>query len=143
MTPATAGYSGRPLAAKLGIDPQDRVALIHPPQGLEELLAPLPPDVVLHRRLGQSRYDVILAFFVQRSRLTASLGRLTGALEFDGGLWLCWPKRTSGMHTDLGEGQVRELGLGAGLVDNKICAIDERWSALRFVYRVADRPRSR
>jgi hypothetical protein len=141
MTLPLAGYSGRPLAQKLAIRSRDRIAVIHPPQGLHETLAPLPPDVTFHRRLGQGRYDVIVAFFVQRARLAASLERLKSGLDLAGGLWLCWPKRTSGVETDLGEGLVRELGLRSGLVDNKICAVDERWSGLRFVYRVADRPR--
>jgi hypothetical protein len=87
--------------------------------------------------------DVIVAFFVARRELERRLPALRAALEPAGGLWIAWPKRSSGVATDLGERPVRELGLAAGLVDNKICAIDEVSSALRFVYRLADRPYSR
>ena len=72
--------------------------------------------------------------------LARRLPALREGLAPAGGLWIAWPKRSSGLQTDLGEGIVRELGLGCGLVDNKVCAIDETWSGLRFVYRLADRP---
>jgi hypothetical protein len=78
---------------------------------------------------------------VDRARLERRLPALRGLLEPSGGLWVAWPKRASGVSTDLGDGPVRELGLAAGLVDNKVCAIDATWSGLRFVYRVADRTR--
>ncbi len=139
MSPAAAGYSGTPLARRLGIKPDARVGLVSAPAQLEELLGELPPGVELRRRL-QGRFDVIVAFCPGRRRLERGLGRWRAALAVDGGLWLAWPKRTSGMATDLGEADVRELGLASGLVDNKICAIDATWSALRFVYRRADRP---
>jgi hypothetical protein len=84
--------------------------------------------------------DVIVAFFVRRAELERRLPRLKASLDYAGGLWLAWPKRASGVTTDLGDGPVRELGLSIGLVDNKVCAIDDTWSGLRFVYRVADRP---
>jgi hypothetical protein len=83
----------------------------------------------------------VLVIFVQkRSELERRMPALKQALDQAGGLWVAWPKRSSGVATDLGEGTVRELGLGSGLVDNKVCAIDATWSGLRFVYRLADRP---
>ena len=91
------------------------------------------------RRRAAGECDVIVAFFQRRAALERRLPALRRALDVDGGLWIAWPKRASGVATDLGDGPVRELGLAAGLVDNKVCAIDETWSGLRFVYRVADR----
>jgi hypothetical protein len=134
----TTGYSGTPLPRKLGIKPEMRVAVIGGPEGFLDAEGELPPGVTVRRRLGGT-FDVVVAFCPRRSRLEQSLPRWQAALAIDGGLWLAWPKRTSGMATDLGEADVRRLGLAAGLVDNKICAIDATWSALRFVYRVADR----
>lgn len=134
-----AGYSGTPLTRKLGIKPGARLALVNAPEGFEAVLGELPDGVALSRRL-RGRRDVIVAFFVRHAELERRLPALRGALEPDGGLWLAWPKRSSGVETDVSETDVRELGLAAGLVDNKICAIDETWSGLRFVYRLADRP---
>jgi hypothetical protein len=102
----------------------------------------VPPGVTLRRALRGS-FDVILAFAVRRVELERRLPALRSALAADGGLWLAWPKRASGVETDLGDGAVRALGLAAGLVDNKVCAIDETWSGLRFVYRLEDRVRVR
>jgi hypothetical protein len=83
---------------------------------------------------------VIVAFHVRRADLERRLPVLRAALDPAGGLWLAWPKRASGVTTDLNDNVVRELGLAAGLVDNKVCAIDEIWSGLRLVYRLRDRP---
>jgi hypothetical protein len=138
MSHRETGYSGTPLPRKLGIKPGDRLALVDAPAGLDETLGELPPGVVVRRRL-QGSFDVIVAFCGQRARLEAGLPRWRGALDQAGGLWIAWPKRTSGIETDLGDGVVRELGLAAGLVDNKVCAIDATWSGLRFVYRLTDR----
>jgi hypothetical protein len=135
----TAGYSGTPLSHKLGIKPDARVALIAAPDGFEDgTLGELPPGVVVRRRL-RGPLDVIVAFFYERSELERRLPALRAALAPAGGLWIAWPKRASGVPTDLGDGTVRELGLAAGLVDNKVCAIDTVWSGLRFVYRLRDR----
>jgi hypothetical protein len=134
-----AGYSGTPLVRKLGIKPGARVALIHAPDGFYAVLGELPDAVTVHGQLRGS-FDVIVSFHVRQIELERRLSALRGALAGSGGLWLAWPKRASGVETDLAEGGVRELGLAAGLVDNKICAIDETWSGLRFVYRLADRP---
>jgi hypothetical protein len=138
-SPAGAGYSGTPLARKLGIKPEARLGLIGAPDGFDETLGGLPPGVVVRRRVPGARFDVIVAFCRDRAALERGLARWRAALDPAGGLWIAWPKRASGIDTDLGDGVVRELGLAAGLVDNKVCAIDATWSGLRFVYRVADR----
>jgi hypothetical protein len=132
--------TGSPLARKLGIKLDTRLALVNAPGDL--VLGELPAGVEIRRRLsGSADNDVILAFFVRRVQLERRLPRLKVSLDHSGGLWLAWPKRSSGVDTDLGDSPVRELGLAAGLVDNKVCAIDQTWSGLRFVYRLADRPR--
>jgi hypothetical protein len=133
-----AGYSGTPLPRKLGIKPEARLALIAAPDGFDAVLGELPPGVAVRRRL-QGTFDVIVAFCPTRDELERRLPACRDALDQAGGLWVAWPKRSSGVATDLGEGTVRELGLAAGLVDNKVCAIDATWSGLRFVYRLADR----
>jgi hypothetical protein len=133
------GYSGTPLPRKLGIKPDARLALIGAPEGFDATLGDLPPGVLVRRRL-RGPADVIVAFHVGRAELERRLPALRGALEPAGGLWIAWPKRASGAATDLTEEVVRELGLAAGLVDNKVCAIDAVWSGLRLVYRLRDRP---
>jgi hypothetical protein len=138
VNPKTAGYSGTPLVRKLGIKADGRVAFVGAPPGFDELLGQLPPGVAVRRRL-RGPYDVIVSFHVRRRELERRLPALCAALADAGGLWIAWPKRASGVETDLGDGVVRELGLGAGLVDNKVCAIDATWSGLRFVYRLVDR----
>jgi hypothetical protein len=140
MSPQPAGYSGTPLAKKLGIKADARLGLIGAPDGFDAKLVELAPDVAVRRSL-RGPLDVIVAFFTSRSRLKRRLPALRTALDPTGGVWIAWPKRASGVATDLSEAVVRELGLAAGLVDNKVCAIDEVWSGLRFVYRLADRPR--
>jgi hypothetical protein len=137
---AGAGYSGTPLPRKLGIKPGVRVGLVGAPVGFDITLGQLPPDVLLRTALRGS-FDVIVAFFDSAAALQRRLPALGGALDPAGGLWVAWPKRSSGVETDLSDGVVRELGLAAGLVDNKVCAIDQVWSGLRFVYRIADRPK--
>ncbi len=139
MTGRPAGYSGTPLVRKLGIKPGARLALIGAPDGFDATLGELPADVAM-RRAARGPIDVIVAFFVDRSRLERRLPALRAALEPAGGLWIAWPKRASGVPTDLTEDVVRDLGLAAGLVDNKVCAIDAVWSGLRLVYRLVDRP---
>ena len=139
MSPQPAGYSGTPLVRKLGIKPEARLALIGAPDGFDETLGELPARVAV-RRSARGGFDVGVAFFSQRRALQRRLPGLKGGLAPGGGLDIAWPKRSSGVDTDLSEAVVRELGLTAGLVDNKVCAIDQVWSGLRFVYRLADRP---
>jgi hypothetical protein len=136
----SAGYSGTPLPRKLGIKAGARLALIGAPDGFDSTLGELPDGVVIRRRLGGDPFDVIVAFFSRGSSLERRLPPLASALEPSGGLWLAWPKRASGVPTDLTDNVVRGLGLASGLVDNKVCAIDDVWSGLRLVYRLRDRP---
>jgi fermentation-respiration switch protein FrsA (DUF1100 family) len=137
---APAGYSGTPLVRKLGIKPEARLGLIGAPAGFDDTLGELPPGVRVRRRLGGQPFDVIVAFHAHRGDLERRLPALAAALDPAGGLWLAWPKRASGVATDVTEAVVRSLGLSAGLVDNKICAIDDVWSGLRLVHRLRDRP---
>jgi hypothetical protein len=134
---APAGYSGTPLAAKLGIRPGGRVLLDSPPAGPE--LGVLPDGVTLHRRPGSGSYDVVLLVAPSADRLRARWPRLQPALSTAGRLWVCWPKKSAGVATDLSEGAVREFGLAQGLVDVKVCAVDATWSGLAFVRRLRDR----
>jgi hypothetical protein len=131
---------GSPLARKLGIKPEARVGLIGAPEGFDATLGELPPGVRVRRRLGGQPFDVIVAFYTRGGDLQRGLPALRTALDPAGGLWLAWPKRASGVATDLTDVVVRGLGLATGLVDNKVCAIDEVWSGLRLVYRLRDRP---
>jgi hypothetical protein len=140
-----AGYSGTPLPRKLGINPGAHLGLCRPPAGFDETLGELPDGVVV-RPVGRGgQFDVIVCFCRTSKELARDLPGLPARLAPSGGLWLAWPKKTartsSGLATDLTEGEVRARGLATGLVDNKVCAIDDTWSGLRFVVRVADRPR--
>jgi hypothetical protein len=132
MTPA--GYSGTPLPLKLGITPGKRVAAMSPPPGFADLLDGAPFSTRL-----RGSFDVVIQFATSRATLERRLAALIGALEPRGGLWIAWPKRSSGVASELDERAVRELGLATGLVDNKVCAIDETWSGLRFVRRLGPR----
>ncbi len=136
--PQSVGYSGTPLVQKLGIKPGARLGLLGAPDGFDQTLGTLP-DGVSVRRSARGPLDVIVAFSVSRGELERRIPVLRRALEKSGGLWIAWPKRASGVATDVSENVVRDLGLAAGLVDNKVCAIDEVWSGLRLVYRLRDR----
>jgi len=134
----TAGYSGTPLPRKLGIRENSRVLLVSAPRTLE--LDPLPLGVVLHRRAGGAQpYDVIVVFCPDLRTLRLRFAPLVESLATAGALWACWPKKASGVPTDLGERGVREHGLGVGLVDVKVAAIDQTWSGLKFVRRLSNR----
>jgi len=139
-----AGYSGTPLPKKLGIKPGARLALVNAPPDFAKTLGTLPPDVT-PQPLGRGRgpYDVIVLFARSARELSAALPTACARLAPAGGLWIAWLKKTSGIPTDLTDAEVRGSGLAAGLVDNKVCAIDETWSGLRFVKRLADRPAAR
>ena len=129
------GYSATPLAAKLAITATTRVAVLAAPAGFTARLDDVPPP---HTRL-RGRFDVIVQFAGSRATLERRLEALIAALAPRGGLWIAWPKRSSGVESDLDDRVVRETLLATGLVDNKVCAIDETWSGLRFVRRLADR----
>lgn len=133
----TAGYSGTPLHRKIGVKPGSRVLLSAAPPGFE--LDHVPPDAVVHTRAAGSPYDVIVAFCPDRARLERRFGPLSERLTTSGALWVAWPKRASGVDSDLDENVVRDAGLASGLVDVKVIAVDETWSALKFVRRLRDR----
>ncbi len=136
----TTGYSGTPLARKLGIKEGHRVAALGAPSHFAELLDPLPHGVRLQSGLrGRAALDVVIAFARTPSELRDRFARARLRLQPNGGLWVAWPKRTSALAGRLRESDVREHGLSSGLVDNKICAIDEDWSGLRFVIRLENR----
>ena len=139
--PRSAGYSRRTLVEKLGIKPGQRVVVLGAPVDFARTLGALPRGTTLTRRLSPAS-AMIIAFSKSHSALEAVFGRWKGALDQDGTLWVCWPKRTSRTVTDLSENDVRDVGLAGGLVDVKVCAIDEMWSGLRFVYRLKDRRHS-
>ena len=135
-----AGYSGTPLATKLGVKPESTVRLVSAPDDAEDLLAPLPPGAVV-RRTGALRADVVLLFTTTRADLTKRIEALGEAVFPDGSLWIAWPKRSSGVATDLTEDVLREVALPLGLVDNKVCAVTDVWSGLRLVWRKERRTR--
>lgn len=133
------GYSGTPLARKLGIRSGHQVGWHGAPAGFAGLLE-LPPSVVVDLGFDHVRsYDVIVAFVADFDALEQDLERFPGKLKWNGGLWLAWPKLASPLAGELRAADVRRAGLAAGLVDNKVCAVDQDWSGLRFVYRKADR----
>jgi len=138
-----AGYSGTPLVGKLGIKAGHRVALLGAPDGFPASLDPLPDDVLVQADLRGGPLDVIVLFAPDQASLSRGFGRGARRLSPAGGLWVAWPKKASGVPTDLTETEVRALGLETGLVDNKVCAIDAIWSGLRFVIRLQDRPKTR
>jgi len=140
-----AGYSGTPLPQKLGIKAGARVGISNEPTGFRAALGALPDGVVVEDagvKGGARRYDVVVAFVTGTDELVAVFARLRKRLDPAGGLWIGWPKKknAAGISTDVTETVVREVGLATGLVDNKVCAIDDTWSGLRFVVRLTDRP---
>jgi hypothetical protein len=128
------GYSGTPLAKKLGLREGDRVLLVGAPGGAEELLEPLPAGVSVVRR-ARAPLDAIVFFTTRRSDVVRRHAELAARLTPAGMLWLAWPKRASGVPTDVTEDVLRDVILPSGMVDTKVCAIDETWSGLRFVWR--------
>ena len=133
------GYSPRPLVAKLGIKPGARVALVGAPEGFESELDPLPPGAQLARRLSKG-VDVAVIFTTSRAVLAKRWDALTAAVGPTGAVWVAWPKRASGVTTDITEDVVRDVVLPTGWVDAKVAAIDETWSGLRCVLRRDHRP---
>ena len=137
----SAGYSGTPLVKKLGIKDGAAVATIGAPDHFPSLLDPLPAGVHMRSDLrARGPYDVLVVFVRTEAELRARFDRAAERLEPTGGLWVAWPKQSSPLAGAVRESHVREHGLSTGLVDNKICAIDEDWSGLRFVVRKENRP---
>lgn len=133
-----AGYSKRPLVEKLGIKQGARAVVLNAPDGYAKWLGRLPKNTVLQNELrGPS--DFIHLFVRGAEELETRFPVAKQGLEQDGMLWVSWPKGSSKVKTDLNENIVREIGLKNGMVDIKVCAVDETWSGLKFVYRVKDR----
>jgi hypothetical protein len=129
-----AGYSGTPLPRKLGIGEGARLMLLGAPDGFDATLGDLPAAVEVVRT-ARGRADVVVAFFDRRRPFESRVESLGRAIFPDGGLWIAFPKRASGVATDMGDHVVREVALPLGLVDNKVCAIDDTWTGLRVVWR--------
>jgi len=132
-----AGYSGTPLIKKLGIKPGSNVVFVNAPSGYTAALD-LPPDVITNPRSGKP-LDFAQLFVKNESELRRKFSSYAERLNASGMLWVSWPKKNSGVATDLSENVVRDIGLAAGLVDVKVCAVDEVWSGLKFVFRLKDR----
>jgi hypothetical protein len=130
-----AGYSGTPLIQKIGIKPGHRVLLRNHPASFVKDLGKLPEGAVSADRIS-GEANVIVYFTERLAELEKDFPRLSATLVPDGMLWIGWPKKASGRPTDLTEDIVRRVGLACGLVDVKVCAIDETWSGLKFVIRV-------
>jgi hypothetical protein len=133
-----AGYSGTPLPKKLGIKERSRVALVNAPKDFQSELGEPPDNVEFIKRPTKS-LDIILFFVANERALVRDFARLAAKLIANGMIWIAWPKKSSGVTTDLSEQRVRDIGLKCGLVDVKVCAIDDTWSGLKFVYRLKDR----
>lgn len=134
--PRSAGYSGTPLASKLGIREHTTVFADGAPAHYADLLHPLPSGASITRRPPQSLAFIHL-FATRRESLAARIPQLREGLEQDGVIWVSWPRKTSGVASDLTEDVIRELALPLGLVDVKVCAVDETWSGLKLVIRKA------
>jgi hypothetical protein len=134
-----AGYSGTPLPRKLGIKADSRLALVGAPDGFAQTLGELPDRVEVRAR-ARGPLDVIVFFTTSAGELARRFDALVRALDPTGALWVAWPKKSSGVKTDLTESGIRDVALPKGLVDNKVCAIDETWSGLRLVIRRENRP---
>jgi hypothetical protein len=135
-----AGYSGTPLIKKLGIKDGFRVALVSSPKGFKKELGPLP-DKAKFAPCVTNSLDVILLFVNSEAELRRTFALLAANLVANGMLWVAWPKKSSGVNTDLSFTNVQRIGLDAGLVDVKVCAVNDVWSGLKFVYRLKDRAR--
>jgi len=133
-----AGYSGTPLLKKLGVKPGFRVALVGAPKNFKEELGELPATAKYAPATADS-LNLILAFVSSEKELLVKFAPLAAKLQKDGMIWIAWPKKSSGVVTDLTFNNVQRIGLDAGLVDIKICAVNEIWSGLKFVYRLKDR----
>jgi hypothetical protein len=134
----SAGYSDKPLVEKLGIKPRAKVLIASAPRGYRKTLGMLPSGV-RPVASGSGPFDFIQLFARSAANLTRAFPKMKRALSQSGMLWVSWPKRTSTLGTDLNENIVRDAGLALGLVDVKVCAVDETWSGLKFVFRLKDR----
>ena len=133
-----AGYSGTPLPKKLGVKPNQRIALVNAPNDFAKVLGRLPENAAIVKRLN-GQLDLILLFVDRERTLAKQFPILANKLQSDGMIWVAWPKKSSGVATDLVFEKVQRIGLDCGLVDVKICAVDDVWSGLKFVIRLKDR----
>lgn len=141
-----AGYSGTPLPKKLGIEEGMTLAMLNAPNHFDFDLGELPDDVEVLRDSDPEAADIYLIFAARAAEAQRGYERAITRLPADGAIWIAWPKKSSGVETDLTENLLRDLFLPTGMVDNKVCALDETWSGLRFVVRKenrADWPASR
>jgi hypothetical protein len=129
-----AGYSGTSLAKKLGIKPGTILHPVDAPKNYRALIAPLPEGVKLVAQFGGDT-DIAHVFVLERARLNGTLGRLRGKMRADAAIWVSWPKKASKVQTDINENTIREVALPMGLVDIKVCAVDDTWSGLKLVLR--------
>ena len=136
-----AGYSGTPLIKKLGIKPGFTIAFVNAPTGFAQQLG-LPSNVVINPR-SPTLLDFSILFVKSEKQLQKSFSICAARLKPEGMLWVSWPKKSSGVVSDLADTTVRAIGLAAGLVDTKVCAVDDTWSGLKFVFRLKDRARLR
>lgn len=134
-----AGYSGTPLAKKIGIKEGSRIALVNAPKDFQIEPKELPGNVEFLKPVAKS-LDIILFFVTTERTLAKEFSKLATRITANGMIWIAWPKKSSDVATDLSFDSVQRIGLDAGLVDVKICAVDETWSGLKFVYRLKDRP---
>ena len=133
-----AGYSKRPLLDKLGIKSGQKIYVGNAPPNYVETLGRMPQGTHVTRTLNGS-CDFIQFFTKEKAQLESSFPKLKQHLAPAGALWISWPKGASKIKTDLNENVAREIGLKNGLVDVKVCAVDEVWSGLKFVFRLKDR----
>lgn len=133
-----AGYSGTPLQKKLGIKPGSLMFVQNAPEEYFDWISPLPPDVVV-KKSSTKELEFIHVFVTEQKVFKKSFLANKKNLKKDGMMWVSWPKKSSGIKTDLDENIIRDFGLQEGLVDVKVCAVSEIWSGLKFVYRLKDR----
>jgi bifunctional DNA-binding transcriptional regulator/antitoxin component of YhaV-PrlF toxin-antitoxin module len=135
-----AGYSGTPLARKLGIKPGTRLCFVNAPPGYVSLLEPLPEELEIVSE-GGSELDIVHGFVRRRADLIELIERYKNMIKQEGAIWISWPKKAARIATDVTEDTVREIALPLGLVDIKVCAVDEVWSGLKLVIRKENRRR--
>jgi hypothetical protein len=133
-----AGYSKHSLPEKLGIKEGSAILILNAPPAYEKILTPLPADILFKKKL-QSPLQFIQFFTRDRAELTKQFPRLKSHLQPGGILWISWPKGSSKVTTNLNENTVRDIGIANGMVDIKVCAVDETWSSLRFAFRKVER----
>jgi len=135
-----AGYSGTPLPQKLGIKENHKVVILGAPAGFDKTLGSLPTGALVAKQLaGKDPIDVVIGFIKKQSELAPLIKQVRPRMAPAAGLWIAWPKKSSGVVTDMTEQVIRDVALPTGLVDNKVCAIDETWSGLRLVIRKENR----